>query len=204
MMHSLVLSIVRTCRLTWPALLLGSALLTGCAGGTTPMHQYTLPAGPLVSRAAPASAPAIMVMPVQLSGFLQGRGIMYQTSALELNEARNHLWADDLGPQLDRTLAQALAARLPHARLLPGDSADSPVLYATVVLDRFQGRFDGKAVVSGQYRLMNAERLVVMTQPFAYDVPLRTDGYPALIEAMNQGWLQMADQLARSIAQYAH
>lgn len=203
-MRSLVLSLPNWRRLTWPALLLGSLLLTGCAGGSATIHQYTLPNGPLSTRMAPVSAPAVMVMPVQLSGFLQGRGIMFQTSPLELNEARNHLWADDLGPQLDRLLNQALATKLTQVRLLPGDSADTPMLYATVVLDRFQGRFDGKAVVSGQYRLMNAERYVVATQPFVYEIPLRTDGYPALIEALDQGWLQMADQLANTIGQHAH
>lgn len=186
----------------WLALVVSLLMLAGC-GSTPATHQYTLPEHAVARTLLPAAAPGVSVMPVQLSGHLLVNGIVVQTSPLEVNEARNNLWAEALSNQIDRSLAQALSATLQHARLLPGDSADAPALYAVVSLDQFQGRYDGKAIVSGQYRLMNAERRLVSQRNIAYAVPLAKNGYPALIEALDAGLQQLAGTLARDIDQHA-
>lgn len=190
----------RIARRSWPALLLGMLMLSGC--GSTPVtHQYTLPQHTLVTSAASTSTskPGVIVMPVQLAGHLQVNGIVFQTSPIEVNEARNNLWADALSSQLDRALYQALSSRLHAVTLMSGDSADVPAYYVSLQLDQFQGRYDGKAVVSGQYRIMNANHRVIQQNAFSYAEPLAQDGYAALVDALDRGVQQLADNITQQL-----
>lgn len=138
-------------------------------------------------------------MPVQLAGHLQVNGIVFQTSPIEVNEARNNLWADALSSQLDRALYQALSSRLHAVTLMSGDSADVPAYYVSLQLDQFQGRYDGKAVVSGQYRIMNANHRVIQQNAFSYAEPLAQDGYAALVDALDRGVQQLADNITQQL-----
>lgn len=189
-------------RRSWPALIMGLLILAGCSS-VPATHQYTLPEHPVTRTSVPAGAPGATLLPVQLAGHLVVNGIVVQTSPLEVNEARNNLWADALSNQTDRAIAQALRTKLRNVRLLPGDSADIPALYAVVNLDQFQGRYDGKAIVSGQYRLMNAERHLVSQQDFSYALPLAHDGYPALVDALDDALQQLSNAMAIDIDHHA-
>ena len=187
---------------TLPALMLGMLWLTGCS--STPVtHQYTLPQHTVSAPVQAHQALGVMLMPVQLAGHLQVNGIVFQTSPIEVNEARNNLWADSLSNQLDRALSQALVSRLRSAVLIPGDSTDVPTYYVALQLDQFQGRYDGKEIISGQYRLMNADRRVIKQQNFSYEEPLSHDGYPALIEALDTGIQQLASDISQTIGSYS-
>lgn len=190
-------------RRSWPALLLGMLILTGCSS-TPATHQYTLPQHPITPSATSQQKPGVMLMPVQLAGHLQVNGIVFQTSPIEVNEARNNLWADALSNQIDRALYQALLGRLQTINVMSGNSADAPTYFATIQLDQFQGRYDGKAIVSGQYLIMNADRRVIRQATFSYAEPLAQDGYTALVDALDKGIQQMADNLAQQLDTLPH
>lgn len=191
-----------TARRSWPALL-GVLLLSGCSS-TPATHQYTLPQHALTLSQIAAPRPGVLVMPVQLAGHLQVNGIVFQTSPIEVNEARNNVWADALSNQLDRALYQALSNRLHTANLIPGDSSDAPTYYVVIQLNQFQGRYDGKAIVSGQYRVMNAERRVIRQSAFSYTEPLAQDGYSALVDALDKGVQQLADNITQQLDTLPH
>ncbi|BBG28807.1 PqiC family protein [Zymobacter palmae] len=191
----------RAARRSWPALLL-SMLLAGCGSSPVATHQYTLPQHPLVTPQAASVAPAkqgALIMPVQLAGQLQVNGIVFQTSPVEVNEARNNLWADTLSSQLDRSLYQALSNRTRTVSLMTGDSADVPSYYVTVQINQFQGRYDGKAIVSGLYRILDAERRIIRQHAFSYEEPLAQDGYAALVDALDRNVQQLADNIAQQL-----
>ena len=184
---------------SWPALLLALAL-SGCASNSAPAtHQYTLPQHALVSPNAPLTgqaAPRVLMMPVQLAGQLQVNGLIFQTSPIEITEARNNLWADALSNQLDRALYQAVSHRLHAASVISGESSDVPAYYIALQINQFQGRYDGKAVISGIYRVLDAERRLITQHAFTYEEPLAQDGYAALVDALDKGVQRLSDDVA--------
>ncbi|REC95121.1 PqiC family protein [Kushneria indalinina] len=180
------------------------ALLAGCAGQATEFHRYTLPladqrpAEPGVS--LPDSAPTVAVSSVRLADYLDGQGVVYQTSDIEVNEAQTNLWADNLSAQLTRSLQRTLGDQLSDHRVLgetlAGDRADTGV---RVTLSRFQGRYDGLAVLAGQYQLRDAGGNLLTQQHFDLQRPLEDDGYPALVRTLSQGWESVGEQIAAEI-----
>lgn len=182
------------------------AVLAGCAGQSTEFHRYTLPladqraatAEPGVS--LPDSAPTVAVSSVRLADYLDGQGVVYQTSDIEVNEAQANLWADSLSAQLTRSLQRTLGDQLKDHRVLgetlAGDRADTGV---RVTLSRFQGRYDGMAVLAGQYQLRDAGGSLLYQQPFEIERPLDDDGYPALVRTLSQGWENVGEQIAHEI-----
>ncbi|WP_299257691.1 ABC-type transport auxiliary lipoprotein family protein [uncultured Kushneria sp.] len=182
------------------------AVLAGCAGQSTEFHRYTLPladqraatAEPGVS--LPDSAPTVAVSSVRLADYLDGQGVVYQTSDIEVNEAQANLWADSLSAQLTRSLQRTLGDQLKDHRVLgetlAGDRADTGV---RVTLSRFQGRYDGMAVLAGQYQLRDAGGSLLYQQPFEIERPLDDDGYPALVRTLAQGWENVGEQIAHEI-----
>lgn len=187
---------------TLPALMLSMLWLTGCSS-TPATHQYMLPQHTVSASEQASQTLSVMLMPVQLAGHLQVNGIVFQTSPIEVNEARNNLWADSLSNQLDRALSQTLINRLHGAVLIPSDSTNIPTYYVALQLNQFQGRYDGKAIISGQYRLMNSDRRIIKQQNFFYEEPLTHDGYPALIEALDTGIQRLASDISQTVMSYS-
>ncbi|ARS52413.1 PqiC family protein [Kushneria konosiri] len=188
------------------AALVALTALAGCAGQATEFHRYTLPLAdqraPEPGISLPDSAPTVAVSSVRLADYLDGQGVVYQISDIEVNEAQANLWADSLSAQLTRSLQRTLSDRLKDHRVLgetlAGDRADTGV---RVSLSRFQGRYDGMAVLAGQYQLRDAGGHLLAQQPFEIERPLDDDGYPALVRTLSQGWESVGERIAAEITQ---
>lgn len=183
---------------------LATLWLAGCATEAPPANRYTLPADALAPPGRVAGNEAthrLVVAEPVLARFLAVDGLVLQLDDITLNEASRHRWAEPLELQLERRLKERLAARLPDTRI-SGESAGEPrepaaTLHLTV--DRFQGRHDGQAVVTGQWQLRDAEGTLEALAPFAVEVPLARDGYPALVRALGRGWDRVVDEIAGEI-----
>lgn len=181
-----------------------SLWLAGCAASGPAPSQYTLPGD---TRGAPAqfagaeAAHRLVVGQPRLARFLDVDGLVLQLDDITLNEANHHLWAEPLGLQLERGLRARLAARLPDTRIMQDDADSRQGGSATLRLevDRFHGRFDGRAVAGGQWQLRDGEGELLAMVPFAVEVELARDGYPALVRALGRGWDRVADEIAADI-----
>lgn len=186
------------------ALLIFFALLAGCAGSPTPTARYTLPVSQLEApRQYEGQAPEVVVLePIRMASYLNSEGIVMQLSDIEVQQARNHLWAERLSRQLERSLQQRLDTALPNTRVLADvpASEERQALRVRVELDRFQGHFDGKAVVSGVWRVRNSNGRTVASEAFNVEETLETDGYPALVRSLAQAWAQVGARLAEDLA----
>jgi len=165
-----------------PLLLL--LLLSACSSQPD-ISYYQLPA--VVAGSAGDNAKPLYIEPVQVAGYLNGRGLVLQVSDVELVMARQHLWAEALDQQLQRQLRDLLAAGF-NPVLQAG--ADTPRL--TVQLARFHGQPDGYAVLSGRFTISNQPG----SQAFTLRVPLANDGYPALVTALAEGLQQLSTMIS--------
>lgn len=182
-----------------PAIMVVALLLTALAGCASAPREaatrYLLVND--AARPAPAAdaAGTLAVGPVRLARFLAVEGIVMQTSDVAIHEARNHLWAEDLATQLERTLRRQLARALPDVRVREGGKG--PRL--TVDVDRFQGRYDGMAVVAGEWELIDADGEAILARPFHVEEALTSDGYAALVSSLEAAWRQVGDSMAETL-----
>jgi uncharacterized lipoprotein YmbA len=186
--------------------LLLAALIVGCSSsspGDETTHYLLTDQSAVVEPGG--GRQLLRVERVALASYLDGEGIVMQTSEVAIRAARNHLWADDLAAQLHRDLMGRLAEQLDGVRVLgPDQRVRGPgreVMELTVTLDRFQGRFDGYAVVGGKWQLLDDQGEVRAGQRFRRERPLERDGYPALVSSLKQAWMGIVAGIADGVSQ---
>lgn len=189
------------CRVIMAAILVAG--LSGCVSSPTPVSRYTLPLSDARAEALSGDAGhTVAVAPVSTARYLRHDGILMQLSDIELRHADNHLWAEPLERQLDRTLKYSLAQNLAGTQVLqarPGLAIEESNYRLTVDIDRFQGRHDGKAVVGGEWGIRNDQGRQVAHRRFQIEEPLDSDGYPALVRSLSRAWQQAIAQMAEAL-----
>lgn len=160
-----------------------ATLLAACASNPAgPSVQYLLPGA--AQSALRGELPDIRL---DTAGYLDQSGVVMQTSAVEVRAARQHQWAEPL----PRQLARSLAARLARAGVAAPGRLE-------VLVTRFQGTAEGEAVIEGQWRFLGDQGDRAGTH-FLERRPLRRDGYPALVEQLDEGWNAVADGIANGL-----
>ena len=181
-------------------LLCGALAMTGCAGSANAPAMFLLdqhrPADP---QATANEASVLVVEPVRISPYLDESGIVYQTSAHRVAIANNNRWAAPLAGQLRDALESELAAALPGIRVQQRTDADREGLRLATRVDAFMGHYDGHAHIAGHWQLMDADGATLLREPFRRRVPLKDDGYDALVERLSSGWRANAQELAPRI-----
>ncbi|SFU30542.1 hypothetical protein SAMN04487955_101200 [Halomonas korlensis] len=183
------------------------AWLAGCASNGPAPNRYTLPEGtpatnPDTSIAGVEAQYQLRIAAPRLARFLDSEGIVLQLDDITLNEANHHLWAEPLGSQLARGLQARLAARLPETRVVDERTpTDSQSMTLQVDIDRFNGRYDGRAIASGQWQLRDAQGDLLAMSPFVVEQPLESDGYAPLVRALGQSLDVVADRIAAAVQQ---
>ncbi|MBT2775185.1 membrane integrity-associated transporter subunit PqiC [Halomonas sp. ISL-60] len=189
--------------LTWvrclPMLLI-CALVSACASSVTPPARYMLPSDPLASIPNQPEGTLILSSP-RLAHYLDVDGIVMQLDDITLNAARDHQWTEGLGRQLERKLRANLTHALPTLRVMREEGKQANALTLRLNVDQFQGRFDGVAVASGQWQLLNGAGELLEMENFYAETSLAEDGYPALVRALSDSWDQVAELIAAEIRQ---
>ncbi|MCE8015301.1 hypothetical protein HOP62_04330 [Halomonas sp. MCCC 1A17488] len=187
------------------ALVAGILLLaSGCASSSAPANRYLLPdAGTAAKDGNPTTEHLLIVHSPRLAHYLDTDGIVLQLDDITLNAARQHLWAEPLGRQLERGLRARLSERLTDTRVMRDDASlgRSEALRLRLEVDRFQGRHDGLAIASGQWQLLAPDGRLLAMEPFHAETVLDDDGYPALVRALGSSWDQVAGEIAAGIRQ---
>ncbi|PMR74910.1 PqiC family protein [Billgrantia endophytica] len=185
----------------WLAAVAAMLWLSGCATATAPADRFTLPG----SETAPASTARaehlLVVRAPHLAHYLDVDGIVLQLDDITLNAARQHLWAEPLGHQLERGLRARLAERLPDTRVVrdAGPIRDPSAVTLRLEVDRFQGHHDGLAIASGRWQLHAADGSLLAMEDFRAATELHDDGYPALVRALGSSWDRVAEQIADGV-----
>lgn len=173
-------------------------LLAGCSSAPTALHYYSLDAEIPQSNGVTAQPQHQLVLrPVALSGQLDRMSLVYQLEGKELHFAEYHRWAGSLDAQLNQLTLNGLSSRLPGWVIRQDGARKGPVL--TISVERFQGRHDGRALLSGRWRLLTEEGVVLRDVPFQQERVLPADGYGALVDELGQGWQQLLDQIAADV-----
>lgn len=192
-----------TSMLTWTRcflLLTSCVLVSACAGSVTPPARYMLPSDQLNTTTNQPEGTLVLSAP-RLAHYLDVDGIVMQLDDITLNAAREHQWAEGLDRQLERRMRANLSQALPTLRVIRAEGNPTDALMLRLHIDQFQGRFDGVAVASGQWQLLNSAGELLIMENFRSETPLEEDGYPALVRALSESWDQAAELIASQIRQ---
>lgn len=190
----------------WIGAILVAVGVMGCATGeTSATALYTLPVNGTgaVTPAARNAVGTVVIGDIELPRHLDSGGIVMQLSDVEVQQARTHLWAGPLDRQLERALQQHLGRMLSRAKVVEDRSRplDAEALSVEVDLDAFQGRYDGRAVISGTWQVRKKNGEVLSRQSFDIEQDLVGDGYPALVKTLGMGWAEVAARMAADLGQ---
>lgn len=173
------------------------ALALSACSSTPETLYYQLPmAATNATVSSSAISQPLWVERVTVPDYLAGSGVVYQSNDVQYVIAANNQWASPLDQQLQQTLVSSLSAALPGALISsvpPGQQHDT----LNVSISGFHGRYDGHAVVSGEWILEHNGKL--LKQPFMMTLPQKEDGYDALVRTLAAGWQQVSVQVANAI-----
>ncbi|ADJ29571.1 protein of unknown function DUF330 [Nitrosococcus watsonii C-113] len=182
---------------------MAAVFMLGACATTHPqpwLYSLTTATSPAPSNETHVARTALIMNPIHAAEFLQHAGIVYETAPHRLNVARQHRWADPLTVQLHQYIYNSLTRQLPAVAVYPNTgNAPLKAWQLTVEFNSFHGRFDGKALVAGGWRLRNGDGGVVAQGSFNQAIPLTEDGYEALVAALSKGLARIADSIAGAI-----
>ncbi len=125
----------------------------------------------------------LWVEQVTVPDYLAGNGVVYQTSDVKYVIANNNLWASPLDQQLRNTTVANLSTQLPGwvVASQPLGSAQDTL---NVTVTEFNGRYDGKVIVSGEWLLNHQGQLI--KRPFRLEGVQTQDGYDEMVKVLVQ------------------
>lgn len=177
--------------------------LTGCATASKPGAEEYLLSGKAAEPLPDTETDMreVRIYPVRVAEFLGGNSMVMLGENGQVHRTGHHLWAEPLSGQLTRTLRVRLADRLPEINwqeeAVSGEK-DSPVLLVRV--DAFQVTGSGWAEIRGYWKLSHPGGDLIGKKRFHIRRPLPDSGYPAMVRALNRGWSEVVDDLARKMA----
>lgn len=179
------------------AVVIIALLLTACSSGEESKSYYQLPAPSQTSvQTSSEGNRQLWVEQISVPDYLASNGVVYQTTDVQYVIASNNLWASPLDQQLRNTLVANLSNQLPGwvVASQPLGSAQDTL---NVTVTGFHGRYDGRAIVSGEWLLNHQGRLI--KRPFHIEMKQQQDGYDELVKVLALGWQQEAAAIAREI-----
>lgn len=179
-------------------LMLALPLIAGCATSVPATHHYLL-TGPEADPKVSEGTTSLTLAGVSMAAYLQTQGLVIRTTETEVETARRHRWAEPLPEQLRRRIPAYLGRALPRIQIFTQHAPNAgPRLF--VHFDRFNGHFDGAAIVGGTWHLESERGELLIRRHFVARQPLTADGYPALVSALSAATADVVDDIAGSLA----
>ena len=127
-------------------------LLSACSSTPKKTYYQLQALGMPAPVSSGASTRELWLEHIFVADYLMQNGVVFQTNDVQYVIAQNNLWASPLDQQLQQTLVTNLSSALPGWVISSQPmSRNQDVL--NVSISGFHGRFDGKAVIRGEWIL---------------------------------------------------
>ncbi len=165
-----------------------SIVLAGCASSSSTQY-YRLPDSALKSNTQ-LNKTAVSTQ-VILANYLQSNSMVYEIAPNQMQFTQNNMWAESLPTALQNSVLNKLNQNSHQYRFV-GDGGNSRQLQ--IYVQSFYGSHTGDVVLEG-YAQWLQEGKTIRNQNFTIRQAQAKDGYPAMLNAMNQALAQLAAQL---------
>ena len=170
-------------------------LLASCASPNPNLYTLEPPPGP-VRRGGPR---VIELRSIGLARYLERSQIVRSSENFRLDVIPNDWWGEPLDAMLGRTLARALAQRLPGSTVYLENGAISAEPDATVQVNvqRLDQNTVGAVRLVAQFAVV---RRISDTRSVTVEVPVSGRTTSGLVAAMSDAVGQLADRIAAALA----
>lgn len=161
---------------------LAAVMLAGCSSQSYDITHYRLPhLSQSVDAICPASQRSVVV-----GEAASKMGIQIQQDETRWHTAKQHRWSTPLSNQLQRSIQ----------RLMLNDDCTGLL---TVTIEDFYGSYNSHAVIAGHWEYEMASSDNSVSGAFTEKVPLKADGYAALVNALDRAWLHSMDTISLAV-----
>ncbi|WP_294612822.1 ABC-type transport auxiliary lipoprotein family protein [uncultured Gilliamella sp.] len=174
-------------------------LLVGCSSSGPNKNYFQLTDNliPQTQQTMKTTNQFIWIESIDVASFLNKQGIVLQTDKIRYATASNNLWVSSLSQQLKDRLEQDLTTLLPNC-LVSSKPITTPTWTIKLFIDGFHGSYTGNAIIKGRW-VITVNRNNIKTKAFERQIPLTSDGYEALVNALSKGWQDEEQEFVESL-----
>ena len=170
-------------------------LLSACSSQPVEKRKYTL--HPVTLDTEYQTAPSIALGKIELAPYLRHEGIVIETNAGEVRNAKHNLWAESLDYSVRRYLQVQLRQAINAPVALHTTASVAVPHTIDVVIHQLHGTESGTIKIVASWQVRNADSAEASIESeFVATEKLTADGYPELVRAHKL----LLDALAREIA----
>jgi uncharacterized lipoprotein YmbA len=170
-------------------------LLSACSSQPVEKRKYTL--HPVTLDTEYQAAPSIALGKIELAPYLRHEGILIETNAGEVRNAKHNLWAESLSYSVRRYLQVELRQALDAPVALHAAAAVEVPHTVDVMIYQMHATESGTIKIVASWQVRNADSAeAAIESEFVATEKLTADGYPELV----RGHKLLLEALAREIA----
>ncbi|GBE15508.1 hypothetical protein BMS3Abin14_01574 [bacterium BMS3Abin14] len=199
---------MRTRRYVIPALFLSLLVMSGCLslgkGTVTSTKMYVLRALDTAEKqnvSEELGDAIIGVGPVRLAAYLNRPQIITRVDDNQVRLAEFDWWAEPLEDGIPKALTENVSILLGSAKVIAAPwGGDLKIRYRVPVnVIRFDARFDGDAVLTVQWDVIDGQDVSLLTRMSTYRVHVAEHSYDAVVAAENRILEDFSRDVAKAI-----
>ena len=186
----------------WISALLTSLLHIGCATSPTPRF-YLLRPDTTGRPQVPADAPAVVVRPVEITGYLDRPQIVIRKDRREIAQSQFDRWAEPLDKQIGIYISEVLAQELTNFNvkyfiLHDGNGSRYEVETVIVSLDGVPGE---EVKLNAKWRILTTgkEGRIIMDETAQLTSPCPEPGIPGIVAATEELLNELSNRIAAAL-----
>ena len=177
--------------------LIALLIVAGCASSVPALKQYLLRTDVPAQFTVEPSTRVVGLGGLVVAPYIDGPGIVLETSDGEIRAARDHQWAEPLRESIRRFLAREISHQAGQFIRAQSSGENDWQRRIDIRIDELHGTASGDAHLVAYWTIFDiAERKVISEHGFEATQALSVDGYKALVRAEKV----LLDKLASAIA----
>ncbi|MDJ0908757.1 MAG: PqiC family protein [Woeseiaceae bacterium] len=181
---------------------LAIACLSACGSNDTVEDRYyslVLAAGP-AGNATDDGAAHLIVGPIELPRYLDGRGLSMQVGPNRIETANHHFWAEPLDEAIAKVLARDIDENTDDlvVQRESGRWSGNADCRLRIEFDAFHPTFRSDVVVTGRYWIGTDDN--VARRDFSLRRGLTADGYAHAVDVLRGALADLAEQVSDDLA----
>ncbi len=175
-------------------------LATACTGPAPTLQQYLLRTDTANQYAVKDARAVVGIGVVTVASYIDGLGLVLETSRGEVRAARDHQWAEPLRESLRTFLAREISSAAGQIVRAQRRGETDWQRRIDIRIDELHGAANGDARLVAYWTVFDSEKRTVIAENGFADVEALTgDGYDALVQAEKKLLGRLADAIAATL-----
>lgn len=180
--------------------LLAIVTVAGCSSSVPSLNQYLLRSDTPSQFKVEEQSAVVGLGTVVVASYIDGLGLVLETSGGEVRAARDHQWAEPLRDSLRVFMAQEVSAQAGQVIRANHSGENDWQRRIDLRIDQLHGSPNGAAKLVAYWQVFDIdERTIVSENGFSETQALTVDGYEALVTAEKVLLRKLAVAMAASL-----